>query len=309
MSVINVIDLGTNTAHILIATFVNGDLKPLQKKRHYTFLAENGIENISSSAQERLLKALDDFKQLEYSYNAEKTLIVGTEAFRLAKNGQQILDHISNNYNWNVEIISGEREAELIFKGVQQIVDIEIGNYLVMDIGGGSVEFIIASNNQIKWKESFPIGIANIFNEHLSSKALTHRDLKSISETLIKQLKPLALAINKFKDLTLIGAAGSFEVLTKNNSYKDDLKYKEVSRENFLALMREVINLSEEQRSEVAWIPKERVKYVTAAILLIRVAMNITSSKKIIISPYALKEGLAAEWFEKIHNHQNRFYF
>ena len=141
-----VIDLGTNTAHLLIAQKNDKSFEVLFKKRHYVFLAEQGIERITSEAADRLFEALDDFHQKIEECDSGHVIITGTEAFRMAENGFEILDKITAEYGWQVQIISGDREAELIYKGVKSIIDIRIGNYVMMDIGGGSVEFIISEN-------------------------------------------------------------------------------------------------------------------------------------------------------------------
>ena len=292
---IGIIDLGTNTAHLLIAEKSKNELSILHKKRHYTFLAEDGINRISSEAINRLNLALSDFESLINKFRVLECHVVATEAFRKAENGKTIIDSITKGYKWNVEIITGDREAILIFKGISQIVNIQKGTYVVMDIGGGSVEFIISHQGKMTWKKSFPIGIANIFNKYMSHNSLTYRDLDIIQNDLYVVLRPLTEQIRIQKNATLIGAAGSFEILTKNLTKKDDLIYQEVSHQDFLTLMNEVLLLSEKERAKVTWIPKERIKYVTAAIILIKAALHITQSDKIIISPYAMKEGMAAE--------------
>jgi len=296
MKKVSIIDLGTNTAHLLIAEQIEGGLKVLKKKRHYTFLAESGIEQITIEAQKRLFFALANFDLIVKEFKSPNCVIIGTEAFRIAKNGGEILRNIKQEYGWDVEIVSGNREAILIYEGVRQVVNLSVGNFVIMDIGGGSVEFVISKNGKLEWKKSFPIGIAKIFNNFFSNNSLTSRDLLKHSEKIRNVFLPLEIALKKYNPVTLVGAAGSFEILIKKTN---DSGSQVLNKDVFLNKMEEIINLSEEERARVSWIPEERAKYVTAAILLIRIALDITNSKKIIVSPFSLKEGLAAEWFEK----------
>jgi len=290
-----VIDLGTNTAHILIATITNNKLNVVHKKRFYTFLAENGIEKISEEAIDRLFSALTEFKSICTHHCITKVKVTGTEAFRKANNGRDITDRIVSEFGWGVEIISGDQEADLIYKGVKEAVPISQGNYLIMDIGGGSVEFIITSESKAIWRQSFPIGIAKIYNGPHMREELSLEDIRLIKSDIIKVLSPLVKEIKKYNPLTLVGAAGSFEILTKEIIKNHGEIHCEISKMDFLKLMDEVIHLSPTERAKVSWIPEERAQYVTAAIILIQIAAEMCRGDKILISLYALKEGLASE--------------
>ena len=294
---ITVIDLGTNTAHILIAQKKRDNFQILFKERHYTFLAENGIEFISEESQKRLFAALTTFRNQMKQYGCRNVLIVGTEALRVASNGANIIEKIRNNYGWNVEMLSGDQEAEFIFKGVSAAINLNVGNYLVMDIGGGSVEFIIGINGKLAWKRSFPIGIAKLHNLEFISDPLSPIQQDLLNNHIYTQLKSLINELKQHKNIKLIGAAGSFEILGNNFTKSEKELYTSVSKNHFLNYLEEVINLSEEERAKITWIPRERVKYVTMAIVLIRIAIDITNSEDILISPYALKEGIICDYF------------
>ena len=290
------IDLGTNTAHLLIAESMESGFEIVFKKRHYVFLADMGMEIIKQDAQLRLFKALDNFYYEIDHRSVEKIIVTSTEAFRKASNGEEVIDQIQRKYGWTVEIISGDREAELIYKGVKSIVNLNSGNYLIMDIGGGSVEFIITEKDEMVWKASFPIGIAKLHNLDLINDPLNENDILVIKNYLHNALGALDEQLKTFHPITLIGAAGSFEILTQKKSPSDSI-CPIVKTEVFLHYLNEVIGLNEEDRAKLAWIPKERAKYVIMAILLIQVAIEITGTQEIIVSPYSLKEGLISEYF------------
>lgn len=294
-----VIDLGTNTAHLLIAQKNDKGFEILFKKRHYVFLAEQGIERITSEAEDRLFEALDDFHQKIEECDCGQVLITGTEAFRRAENGLGILHKIQAEYGWEVQIISGGREAELIFKGVKSVIDIKSGNFVIMDIGGGSVEFIICKDGHMIWKNSFPIGIATLHNLSFITDPIDQKGIVAVKEYIYEEVRLLREELIKYRDIHLIGAAGSFEILAKQPSDTKQ-KYAVVKTKEFMKYLEEVIALSEEERAKLAWIPKERAKYVIMAILLIQVAIELTGTREIVISPYALKEGLVSEYFRLI---------
>jgi len=164
-----------------------------------------------------------------------------------------------------------------------------------MDIGGGSVEFIISRNGDIIWKNSFPIGIAKLHNLPFAPDPLDEKGKRDVKKYIRKETTAFTDELKNYKDIRLIGAAGSFEILAKKHTDPSQ-KYSVIKTQEFLSYLKEVIDLSEEERAELTWIPTERAKYVIMAILLIEVAIEMTGTKEIIISPYALKEGLVSEY-------------
>ena len=133
----------------------------------------DGIEHISQAAQDRLYDALGHFREVIDEHEVETVRAVGTEALRTATNGAGILDYISTNYDIDIEIVSGEREAQLIFQGVSQVVDLDHNSSIIIDIGGGSVEFIQVIDGKVTQLVSIPIGIARLYDQFHQSEPIS----------------------------------------------------------------------------------------------------------------------------------------
>ena len=128
-----VIDIGTNTVHLLIAAVKDiNKLRILYKERHYTYLGENGLDLIGIEPTERLYKALEKYEKHIRKYHVTRVKVLATDALRSAKNGIEIQNKIIARYGWYPEIISGEKEAELITKGVEISLDTHISDYLII---------------------------------------------------------------------------------------------------------------------------------------------------------------------------------
>ncbi len=154
-----VIDLGTNTFHLLIAEKQkNHRFKELHRQRFFVKLAEEGIETIGAEPVKRGMQALKVFREIIDELKIKKIKAIGTAALRTASNGQQFLGAVKESFSLKVELIDGGREAELIYKGVVQAVPFQDQNYLLMDIGGGSVEFIIANQKRSYGRKVFQSG-------------------------------------------------------------------------------------------------------------------------------------------------------
>ena len=159
-----IIDCGTNTFHLLIIQEQGDVAKELYRDRVAVRIGKGGISDgkIIPEAADRAITTLKDFKKTIDLYDVKEIHAFATSAFRNASNGEDVRDLIMDRTGINIEIISGEREAELIYEGVNAALAIGKEPALIMDIGGGSVEFIIATENDLLWKHSFEIGSTNM---------------------------------------------------------------------------------------------------------------------------------------------------
>ncbi len=289
------IDIGTNTAHLIVAEIdKKGKLvRVLKTRRHYIFLAEQGIQHIARAAEERLIYALRNFQSILSEFDGVIPRICATEALRKADNGQRIRQTILTDFGWTIEVISGMREAELIFTGVSAGVDMREGHYLVMDIGGGSVEFIGVVNGEKKFMYSFPIGIANLYNRFHQSEPISKSQVEAINQWLDLECAPMIDVLSLWDTRpTLVGCAGTFELLVHLSKKKPQDTFFEVPCDAFGKYAWDVIAMDLDQRKQFAQIPDERVVYVVVAFILIEYILSYMESSIFIVSKYALKEGI-----------------
>jgi exopolyphosphatase / guanosine-5'-triphosphate,3'-diphosphate pyrophosphatase len=286
-----VIDIGTNTAHLIIAELDDsGTLSNIYNQRHYVYLAEQGIELICPNAIDRLFKALDDFKKSINVYLITSITVVATEAMRKAKNGQEILSKIKSHYHWTPNLITGLNEAQYIYQGVAAAVDLSQGQYLIVDIGGGSVEFILVMDGNIQQIKSVPIGIANLYNQFHRSEPISIVDVQSIEEHLMRQLNFLDPIKNSA--INLIGSAGTFEIFSDKLMEQNSVTVDFITRDRFYSIFDLILPCNLQERNSLPFLPIERAKYIVVALLLIDHLIKRFNLKHIIVSKYALKEGI-----------------
>src|SRR5687767_14440041 len=162
-----IIDLGTNTFHLLIAEYDNGRYKISHRERTAVKIGLGGINQgiIQEKGIERAIQALKTFKASIDQHSISKIFAFGTSALRNAHNANEVVEKIMLTTNIDVKIILGDKEAEFIYKGVRSAM--ELGNVpsLIVDIGGGSVEFIIANREEVFWKKSVEIGAQRLLEK------------------------------------------------------------------------------------------------------------------------------------------------
>ena len=296
-----VIDLGTNTFHILIAkASENGIFHPVHKERHYVYLGEGGIGHLKDKAIERGLIALEKFHSLLQDFDVTQYRITGTAALRQADNTDYFKQKLKEKFGFNLEIISGDREALYIAKGVSLVVPIFKSDSLIMDIGGGSVEFIFCKNGKIEQFQSFPLGVAVLFNKFHKTDPISQQEINVVLDHIKQVASEFFQTISHFP-LTLVGASGTFDVIDEILGVpRDGMHCRFVQIDDVKQLIAKVLSSTLEERIAMPGIPENRAQLIVVAMLLIEYILNTCQVEEITASPFALKEGIFLEMLSKM---------
>lgn len=292
-----IIDLGSNTFHLLIAQ-VASDYKitVLERLRSFVGLGDGGIETLKPESMNKGLETLREFRSIIDRYSYISLKIIGTAALRTANNSQDFIDEVNKLFITPVEIIDGEKEADLILKGVSLITDMSAGCHLIMDIGGGSTEFILVNNGVKVWSYSYVLGVGVLFAGWHKSDPISIEERQELTSHLISSLSELNEICQKYWVTNLIGASGSFEVLESMSGKLTNIdSNNEISTVDFWALSNKIINSSVDERKIMDGLPPQRVKLIVVAMILMQEVIKLVRPSKITVTPYALKEGVIKE--------------
>ena len=295
-----VIDLGTNTFHLLISEKqADGTIKELFRERIFVKLGEDGVQTIGDAPFKRAVEAINSYKKTLDSYNVTKVKAFGTAALRTASNGPALIEKIKEESGIDVKLIPGDEEARLIHLGVTQAVPLHNENGLIMDIGGGSVEFIVANNHGVIWAESFPIGVSVLFRTFHKTDPITEEEIKNVEDFLEAQLQPLFQVLKSNKTPLLIGASGTFDVLDMLLS-KERISpiHSIVEVEDFFPLYDEFLKSTLSERLAMEKVPDTRAEMIIVALILIHLILKKAYIKRIAVSAYAMKEGILQEMIQ-----------
>jgi exopolyphosphatase/guanosine-5'-triphosphate,3'-diphosphate pyrophosphatase len=304
---IAVIDLGTNTFNLLIVDMGEDQgYKILHNNKLPVKLGKSGIDKkeIRPDAITRGLNALERHLQTIGEHNVEKTYAFATSAIRSARNGDQFVKLAKQRCGIDVEIINGEREAELIYYGVKQAVRLTGEKVLILDIGGGSNEFIIADKETIFWKKSYPLGVARLLSKFKPSDPISIEEIEFISNYLEERLSDLFEEFKKHKITTLIGASGSFETIA-SMIRADDPNFESgtslspesivIDLTDFENLYQKLINSTLKERKQMKGLESMRLEMIVVATLVVKFILQKLKLREMIQSNFALKEGVVYE--------------
>jgi exopolyphosphatase/guanosine-5'-triphosphate,3'-diphosphate pyrophosphatase len=292
-----VIDLGTNTFNLIIFQKSGDKYAVLSSHKRPVNLGMGGInENlISPEAMQRATSALTDFVEKCKEFQVEKIKAFGTSAMRGAKNGRNFVEKIKRSLDIDIIIIDGQEEATLIYGGVKSVHNFT-ANSCIMDIGGGSTEFIFVEDGLVTSKESFDIGVSRIIQKFNLSDPLSTQDINTILEFL--ELNSNEAFKIRSSD-HLIGASGSFETyshLIKKREL-DPWKSSLLPFKTFLEQLEYLIHSSFEERHHNTAIPDYREKMIHVAALKTKWVIDKLGIQQCYTSPASLKEGIILREF------------
>ncbi|WP_430814599.1 phosphatase [Carboxylicivirga sp. RSCT41] len=297
---IAIIDLGTNTFNLLIAEQTEKSYNILVENKYPAKLGKGGINDkkIVPEAMERGITALKTHLKTIEQYKADKIVCIATAAIRSAKNGQDFVKRVKDELGLTVHVIDGQKEAELIFDGVKQVIPIGEERILILDIGGGSNEFIIANKDGVLWKHSFDLGIARLLDRFQPSDPITTTEIEVVEKYIREELSLLYDALEKYPTQTLIGSSGSFDTISsmiavnhhphldmsKVMSYHIPMEYAQEMHELFL-------RSTASERKEMKRMDLHRVEMIVLASIFINFIVKEFNIKDIWQCAFALKEG------------------
>lgn len=296
------IDLGTVMFKLLIADIHSKSrFEKVHSMKSPVRLGEKGINSniIAPDAFERGLATLKNYVEAVQGYNCDRVVAYGTSALRSASNGREFVETIAQKHGLLVHIIDGQNEAELIYDGAKTSLDLGEEKSLILDIGGGSNEFIIANKHTIFWQQSYSLGASRLIEWLNPSDPITPSEIARLKNRLRTAMPDLFDACTSHGVSSLIGTSGSFEVLADMASIlfrKQKPDTERTSAPIDLAEFKQLCNLilraTSAERKNMPGMHDVRVNLIVIAMVIIDLVVEECDIRKMTQSAYALNEGI-----------------
>ncbi|MCB9236220.1 MAG: Ppx/GppA family phosphatase [Bacteroidia bacterium] len=311
-----VIDLGTNTFHLLLAELNERDDFVIKEKfKEPVKLGEGGITagKIANKAFTRGIRALKKFRTLLNSRGATKVYAFATSAIRSASNGKEFVQAAREQAGINIRIINGNEEAALIFEGVRSGVQIPYDKYsLLIDIGGGSVEFIVTYENRAQLLRSLNIGAARLLETISPEDPISKKQVTATQDLIRSQVGGLLEELKEFDIGLIVGSSGTFETLGSLIAHEkgdirsaSNLNSYRFNRTEFDQLYRRMITMTQAERMTMQGMEPMRVDMIVMGSIFLKFFLTELKAKEVMISSYALKEGIL---FRSIEEKKQRMF-
>lgn len=293
-----VIDLGTNTFHLLITERNGNSFTEIYRERKFIKLGEHSPDFIGPSAFQRGLTAMRDFKTICINNGVSQIHAMGTAMLRNAINTPSFVNSVYMDTGIQIEVIDGLEEARLIFEGVKNSGILTAKENLLMDIGGGSVEFIFSKDQKAEWFESTDIGVALLKHRFPIADTFSSSDISKLEKYLDLKLEPILSKFSHSEELDLVGISGTFDVIwdhfSKNNPATKNTKTK-IPSIDVLNFCDRIIPMSINEKLNHPSIPESRVDLISYALVMVKKVILESSCKQVKVSQYSIKEGKLAD--------------
>ncbi|MFA5192439.1 MAG: Ppx/GppA phosphatase family protein [Verrucomicrobiia bacterium] len=295
------IDIGTNTIKLLVAATKDGALAALHEDSQTTRLGENvsATKRLAPEAIERTAAGIAAFAARAREMGAVKILAVSTSGAREADNTGQFLARVREAAGLEVEIISGEREAELIFAGVSTDASIRGQRLLVMDVGGGSGELIIGQNGKAEDRVCLPVGAVRLTERFVRGDPISNDELESLRAHARECLQP-ALARFPLDGRIMIGTGGTVTTAAAIDQSLARFSIEKINRysltrQRLAGMLDRLRRLPLAERRNVPGLPPKRADIIVAGLAVYVVAMEMAGIERLTVSTRGLRFGLLAE--------------
>ncbi|MBV5326545.1 MAG: Ppx/GppA family phosphatase [Chlorobium sp.] len=304
------IDLGTNSFHMVVVEIdrVKGIIE-IDRVKDMICIGRGSISSkmLDESAMLSGIAALRNFLVLagQHGVKSEQVMAFATSAIREAKNRDVFIRRVREETGLKVRVISGKEEAEFIYYGVRNAVKLGNSFDLLFDIGGGSVEFVIANNKEVKLLESRKIGVARMHERFIGTDPVSAHEIKLLEQfyaaEMVSSLEKATL-LGVRRGIASSGTAQNIARMIRSFEARESdvsLNNSVVTRREFQRLYKAVVPLGSVDRRRMTGLDEKRVDLILPGLILVDMIFRKFNLEEIVISDYALREGMVLNYLQR----------
>jgi exopolyphosphatase/guanosine-5'-triphosphate,3'-diphosphate pyrophosphatase len=306
------IDIGTNSVHMIIAR-IRPDLsfEVVDREKEMVRLGAGGLDGkaITPAAMAAAMQALSKFRRLADAHGVDEIIATATSATREAENGGDFLTAIAQQTGIRARVISGTEEARLIHRAATYGIDLEAGNGVVIDIGGGSTEITSGGAQDVQLAKSFKLGVIRLTERFVRSDPLSARDERRLVKHIEKETSAYIEQVRSRGFTRVIGTSGTILSLgavaaaAEGTSLPDDLRNVRVSAKALRRLRKQLLEMDQRERLDVPGLDPRRADISVAGSILIDTILRMLEADELTLCDLALREGLILDY---IHRKQSQ---
>ncbi len=297
-----VIDVGTNSVKLLVADVRGRDVQPVHEESRQTRLGRGFYEThrLQPEPIARTAEAVWEFAEIAREKAADSIRVIATSAARDAVNPADLTTSIERACRLKTEIISGAREADWVFQGVA--TDAELANrpLLLLDVGGGSTEFILGRGAKKSFARSFPLGTVRLMEQFPHSDPPARAEFTQcrdwVKNFLHSEVRPQLEPALKIEpgEIRLVGTGGTTSILARiekklDRFDRDKIERTVLSSAQIAAQRKKLWHLPLEERKEIPGLPRLRADVILTGVLIYEVVMEEFGFKNLRVSTRGLR--------------------
>jgi exopolyphosphatase / guanosine-5'-triphosphate,3'-diphosphate pyrophosphatase len=308
------IDIGTNSIHLVVARFDDaGHFEVIADEKEAVRLGSAGgdMKQLQPDAIDRGIEALTRFRRVA-DISEARVVAVATSAVREAENADIFLDRARREAGVEVEVISGTEEARLIHLGILQAVPVFDRRHLMIDIGGGSTEVLVAEGSDILAVRSFKLGAIRLTRRFFRTDRVHPGAVDACRRYIDAMLAPLAREVDRLRFDVAVGSSGTIEAVASMIHAAQHAANPKLSQPRTVdnatftyadthALVRRLAGLTVAKRRSFPGLEAARADIILAGAIIVEQAMSTFGIEEMVVSGYALREGALLDAFQRTH--------
>jgi len=300
-----VIDVGTNSVKLLVADLSDHHITPIKECAIQTRIGNNAFNSktLQNDGIARTLEAIEFFYQYSRMLGSKDIKIIGTSAIREAANRDEFALKVKEKTSLDIQIISGEEEAELAYIGVVSETSFENAPVLITEVGGGSTQFIVGDKLNLVFKKSYKIGGVRLMNMfHVSDPPSNEEFLKcknAIENEITSHIYPdIQDFLKKYgESLKFIATGGTITIVGKIKLQMDEydrekLDGLEIKFEEICELTEKLWRMTLKERQSIPGLPADRADVIIFGLLIFMGIMSFLKLKSVYLSTRGLRFGV-----------------
>ncbi len=298
------IDIGTNSFHMVIVQVDRaGAFEVVDREKEMVGLGKGTLADgrLSEESIQKVLACLSKMKKLSKAHGCSYLVAAATSAVREADNKEELLERIYEETGLKVRVITGEQEAELIFRAVQDGMDLSQRKALVLDLGGGSLECVVGNSFGTHLVESLPIGVLRMTEEYAQNPGVTSpKRYKALAAAVRDIAGPVIESAQAVGFDQVVGTSGTFKCLgellaPRRGAFGDVVHLPPLDIDELANLTQELQSETQEQRAARRKMNPKRAYNIAVGATIIHEILKLTGVKKATLSNRALRDGLVLE--------------
>lgn len=301
------IDLGSNSFHMIIARQRDGQIQIMDKLREMVQLRAglNEQNMLSEDAMERAIACLQRFGERIRGLAWHQVRVVGTNTLRVAHNRREFLYRCQLALGHPIEIVTGEEEARLIYLGVARSLSFDNQRRLVMDIGGGSTEFIIGEGLQGLARESLEMGCVS-FSQQFFADGYTAENMRRATLSAAILLRSIRRPYQRLGWVESVGASGTIRSvanIARDSGWSND---GVITAESLDKMSDAIIKVGSADKLDLPGLSKERSHVIAGGVAILKAAFERLQIDSMLVADGALREGLLFDLLGRIQHDDER---
>ena len=299
---LGVLDVGSNTVHLQVVDASPGarpnpNINYKEEVRLAEYLSEDGFVSAEGTRllREAIRRSLHEAKKVE----TEELLPFATSALREAKNGPDIIAKINEDFQIDLQVLSGEDEAKITFLAARRWYGWSSGRLLMVDIGGGSLELAVGVNEVPDVAMSLPLGASRLTKNHLEGDPFTKKSIRNLRDSIEANLAEVlpTLLMHQETDRA-IATSKTLRTLARLCGDWIDGNGKKLRIDSLRKITPKLADMTQEQRSELPGVSITRARQITAGAFVAESVMRSLDIDELEICPWALREGIILKWLD-----------